>query len=174
MRVVDESRRDLLPGEVGRILVRGEPMFSGYLNDVAATEACMIDGWLDTGDNGFIDEDGYFHFFDRSKDVIKRAGENIAATEVERVLNEHPKIAEAAVIGVPDPLRDEAVKAFVVVVAGETLTEGEIQEWCARHLSKFKVPTLLEFRESLPHTSIGKIMKQVLKAEEKRARDQSA
>ena len=167
VRVVDASFRDVATGEVGRIVVRGEPIFSGYYNNQEATDACLVDGWLDTGDNGSIDADGYFHFFDRSKDVIKRAGENIAATEVERVLNEHPKIAEAAVIGVHDPLRDEAVKAFVVVREGETLTEAEITAWCARHLAKFKVPSFYEFRLSLPKTSIGKIMKHVLKAEAK-------
>ena len=169
IRVVDAEDRDLPPGEVGRILVRGEPMFSGYYRDPAATAACLRDGWLDTGDNGSMDEDGYLHFFDRSKDVIKRAGENIAATEVERVLDEHPKILESAVIGVPDPLRDEAVKACVVLRPGETMTEDEVRDWCARHLARFKVPGIVEFRGPLPRTSIGKITKFVLKAEARRA-----
>lgn len=169
IRVVDADDRDLPPGEVGRILVKGEPMFSGYYRDPAATAACLRDGWLDTGDNGSMDEDGYLHFFDRSKDVIKRAGENIAATEVERVLDEHPKILESAVIGVPDPLRDEAVKAFVVLRPGETMTEDEVRDWCARHLARFKVPGVVEFRGPLPRTSIGKITKFVLKAEARRA-----
>jgi crotonobetaine/carnitine-CoA ligase len=144
-------------------------MFSGYYRDPAATAACLRDGWLDTGDNGSMDEDGYLHFFDRSKDVIKRAGENIAATEVERVLDEHPKILESAVIGVPDPLRDEAVKACVVLRPGETMTEDEVRDWCARHLARFKVPGIVEFRGPLPRTSIGKITKFVLKAEARRA-----
>jgi carnitine-CoA ligase len=170
IRVVDEQWRDVPAGEVGRIVVRGQPLFSGYYRDPAASAACMIDGWLDTGDNGTMDEDGYFYFFDRSKDVIKRAGENIAATEVERVLDDHPKIAESAVIGVPDPLRDEAVKAFVVPKPGEALTEDEVREWCARHLAKFKVPSFVEFRGPLPRTSIGKIQKFVLKSEDRRAR----
>ena len=174
MRVVDESYADLPPEQVGRILVRGGAMFSGYYKNQEATDACLRDGWFDTGDNGSIDTDGYFHFFDRSKDIIKRAGENIAATEVERVLNEHPKILESAVIAVPDPLRDEAIKAFVVVRPGEILTQDEVREWCARHLAKFKVPSFYEFRPSLPHTSIGKIMKYVLKMEEKNASKQPA
>ncbi len=169
LRVVDESYADLPVDQVGRILVRGGAMFSGYYKNQQATDACMRDGWFDTGDNGSIDSDGYFYFFDRSKDVIKRAGENIAATEVERVLNEHPKIFESAVISVPDPLRDEAIKAFVVLRPGETMTQEEVREWCARHLAKFKVPSFCEFRPSLPHTSIGKIMKYVLKMEEKNA-----
>ena len=174
VRVVDEAYADLPVDEVGRILVRGGAMFSGYHNNPEATGACIRDGWFDTGDNGSIDSDGYIHFFDRSKDVIKRAGENIAATEVERVLNEHPKIFESAVISVPDPLRDEAIKAFVVLQPGESMTEDEVRAWCARHLSKFKVPTFCEFRPALPHTSIGKIMKYVLKMEEKNASKQNS
>jgi len=169
MRVVDDTFQDLPVDTVGKILVRGGAMFSGYYKNPQATDACMRDGWLDTGDNGSVDCDGYFHFFDRSKDVIKRAGENIAASELERVLNEHPKIFESAVIAVPDPLRDEAIKAFVVLRPGESMTEEEVRAWCARHLSKFKVPSFCEFRPSLPHTSIGKIMKYVLKLEEKNA-----
>lgn len=169
VRVVDEAYQDLPLGEIGRIVVRGQPLFSGYYKNPEATEACMVKDWFDTGDNGFLDVDGYVHFFDRSKDVIKRAGENIAATEVERVLNEHPGILESAVIGVADPLRDEAVKAFIVLRPDATTTEEEIRQWCARRLSRFKVPSFLEFRTSLPKTSIGKIMKYVLKKENSNA-----
>lgn len=169
VRVVDTSYQDLPLGEIGRIVIRGQPLFSGYYKNPEATEACMVEGWFDTGDNGSLDADGYVHFFDRSKDVIKRAGENIAATEVERVLNEHPGILESAVIGVADPLRDEAVKAFIVLRPGATTTEQEIIEWCTRRLSRFKVPSFLEFRASLPKTSIGKIMKYVLKKENSNA-----
>jgi crotonobetaine/carnitine-CoA ligase len=169
MRVVDDRYADLPIGEVGRILVRGGAMFTGYYKNDEASQTCMVDGWFDTGDNGSIDSDGYFHFFDRSKDVIKRSGENIAATEVERVLNEHPKILESAVISVPDPLRDEAIKAFIVLRPGECMNEDEVRTWCASHLAKFKVPSFCVFRESLPHTSIGKIMKYVLKMEERNA-----
>lgn len=163
IRVVDEDGRDQPPGEVGRIMVRGEPIFSGYLKDPDATGKAFRDGWLDTGDNGCFDADGYLSFFDRSKDIIKRAGENIAASEVERVLNEHPAVAESAVIAVPDPLRDEAVKAFVVLADGIALDEAALQEWCAQRLSKFKVPSFIEAIPSMPKTSIGKIQKYVLK-----------
>lgn len=167
IRVVDDDMNDRAAGEVGQIAVGGKPLFQSYFKNREATDACMRDGWFLTGDNGFFDEDGYLHFFDRSKDVIKRAGENIAATEVERVLNDHPKIMESAVIAVFDPLRDEAVKAYVVCQEGETLTEEEVREWSARYLSKFKVPSFVEFRDSLPKTSIGKIQKFILKAEHK-------
>lgn len=171
VRVVDEDWKDVPAGTVGRIVVTGSPLFSGYYKNPEASAACMVDGWLDTGDNGSMDRDGYLYFFDRSKDVIKRAGENIAATEVERVLDEHPKILESAVIGVHDPLRDEAVKAFVVMQPGESMTEDEVKAWCAQHLARFKVPSFVEFRGPLPRTSIGKITKFILKAEERERRD---
>jgi len=167
IRVIDEEGIDQPSGKPGRIMIRGHPMFSGYFKNPEATTACMVEGWFDTGDNGFFDEDGYLHFFDRSKDVIKRAGENIAASEVERVLNEHPKIAESAVISVPDPLRDEAVKAFVVLRPGEVIHVEEIQAWCLKHLAKFKAPSFYEFIDALPKTSIGKIMKYKLKQRDK-------
>ncbi|WP_221794134.1 class I adenylate-forming enzyme family protein [Aquisediminimonas sediminicola] len=163
IRVLDEDGREQVPGQAGRIMVRGEPLFSGYFRNPAATAEALRDGWLDTGDNGCFDADGYLHFLDRTKDIIKRAGENIAASEVERVLNEHPMVAESAVIAVPDPLRDEAVKAFVVPVDGTSLDEAALHDWCARHLSKFKVPSFYEFVPSLPKTSIGKIQKYILK-----------
>ena len=102
-------------------------------------------------------------FLDRKKDVIKRAGENISASEVERVLVEHPAVEEVAIIGVPDPIRDEAVKAFVVLRAGESASEEDIAAFCATRLASFKVPTIYEFRESLPKTSVGKIEKKALR-----------
>jgi len=163
VRVLGEDRRDKEANQVGRICVRGEAMFSGYYRNPEATAACMQDGWLDTGDNGYFDEQGYLYFFDRTKDIIKRAGENIAASEVERVLNEHPGILESAVIAVPDALRDEAVKAFIVLEPGMTLTEAEVRKWCASRLASFKVPSFCQFVPSLPKTSIGKIKKYLLK-----------
>ena len=165
IRVVSDAWQDLPAGQTGGIVVRGAPIFMGYFRNEEASRACMQDGWLVTGDNGWFDEDGYLHFLDRSKDVIKRAGENIAAGEVERVLAEHPAVAECAVIGVFDPLRDEAVKAVVVLRAGVAVADAELMDWCARSLAKFKVPTLFEFRDVLPKTSIGKIMKYQLRAD---------
>ena len=163
LRVLGEDGRERPPGEVGRIAVRGEAMFSGYYKNPEATAACLQDGWLDTGDNGYFDEQGYLYFFDRTKDIIKRSGENIAASEVERVLNEHPEVVESAVIAVPDALRDEAVKAFIVLGPGATLTEVGAREWCAARLASFKVPSFCEFVPRLPKTSIGKIKKYLLK-----------
>ena len=165
IRVVDETGQDLPTGQSGGIMVRGGPVFMGYYGNDAASRDSVRDGWLVTGDNGWFDADGYLYFLDRSKDVIKRAGENIAAGEVERVLSEHPAVAECAVIGVHDPLRDEAVKAVIVLRSGQTVAEAELTDWCARTLAKFKVPTLFEFRDALPKTSIGKIMKYQLRAD---------
>lgn len=165
IRVVDDEMNDVPQGATGNIVVGGKPLFQAYYKNPEATSACMRDGWFLTGDNGYFDEDGYLHFFDRSKDVIKRAGENIAATEVERVLNDHPDIHESAVIGVYDPLRDEAVMAYVVRRPGTALDEAGVIEWCGRYLAGFKVPSFVEFRDDLPKTSIGKIQKFVLKAE---------
>ncbi len=165
IRVVDDAGQDLPAGQTGGIVVRGAPVFMGYFRNPEATSTAMQDGWLTTGDNGWFDEDGYLHFLDRSKDVIKRAGENIAAGEVERVLAEHPAVEECAVIGVFDPLRDEAVKAVIVLRAGIAVTDAELAEWCARFLAKFKVPTLFEYRDALPKTSIGKIMKYQLRVD---------
>lgn len=168
VRVVDENGNDAPPGQPGELIVAGVPgrtLMKGYHNDPEATAATLRDGWLYTGDNAYLDEGGYVYFFDRKKDVIKRAGENISASEVESVLADHPLVAEAAVIGVRDDIRDEAVKAFVVPAEGATLTAEDIQTYCRDRLASFKVPTIVEFRDSLPRTSIGKIEKKTLRAE---------
>ena len=110
-------------------------------------------------------EDGLFEFVDRAKDMIKRAGENVAASEVEAVLKDHPAVFDAAVIGVPDPMRDEAIKAYIVVREGRQVTAEELIAWCASRLAKFRVPELVEFRPELPRTSVGKIQKHLLRAE---------
>lgn len=171
VRVVDDEWNDCQSGTSGAIVVRGEPMFSGYLRNEEATRASFRDGWFLTGDNGRFDDDGYLHFLDRSKDVIKRAGENVAAGEVERVLNGHPAVAESAVIGVFDPLRDEAVKAYVVLRPGAAVSAGDLAEWCATYLAGFKVPGFIEFRTDLPKTPIGKIMKYQLRSEHEVSND---
>lgn len=167
VRITDDEGAALAAGEIGEIVVSGVPgrtLFKEYYKDPDATAAALTDGWLHTGDNGWLDDDGYVFFLDRKKDVIKRAGENISASEVERVLVEHPAIEDVAVIGVPDPIRDEAVKAFVVLRAGESASEDDITAFCGTRLASFKVPTVFEFRESLPKTSVGKIEKKALRA----------
>jgi crotonobetaine/carnitine-CoA ligase len=154
-------------GEIGEILVKGVPgrtIMKEYYRDPEATAATIVDGWLHTGDNGYFDADGFLYFYDRAKDVIKRGGENISASEVEATLTGHPGIALAAVIGIPDPIRDEAVMAFVVAEAGAALDEEEVRRHCSEQLARFKVPTVIRLVDSLPTTSIGKVEKKTLRA----------
>jgi carnitine-CoA ligase len=163
--VVDEDDRELAPGEVGELVIRSPGVMLRYHRDPAATVATLRGGWLHTGDLGYRDADGYFHFVDRMKDMIKPSGENVAAGEVERVLLEHPDVVECAVVGVPDAIRSEAVKAYVVTRASSTLDLQGVRSHCGERLASFKVPTLVEFRPELPKTSIGKVNKGALRAE---------
>jgi crotonobetaine/carnitine-CoA ligase len=166
VKVVDEGGEEVLTGEVGEIVVHGVPgrtIMKEYYKDPEATAATIVDGWLHTGDNAYFDERGYLYFVDRTKDMIKRAGENVSATEVEGVLLEDQRIAMAAVIGIPDPVRDEAVMAFVVPEAGIALSEDDVVAHCKERLARFKVPSVVAIREELPTTSIGKIEKKVLR-----------
>jgi crotonobetaine/carnitine-CoA ligase len=166
IRIVDDAGGDVPTGTPGEIVVAGEPgrtLMKGYFQDPAATAAALRDGWLHTGDNGLFDERGYVYFVDRKKDMIKRSGENISASEVETVLTGHPQIVEAAVIGVPDPIRDEMVMAVVVARPGARLDATAVRDHCREHLSEFKVPTVVEFLPALPRTSIGKVEKKLLR-----------
>jgi crotonobetaine/carnitine-CoA ligase len=168
-RVVDEHGADVPPGVEGQLLVRGEPgwtLMKGYYKNPGATADAIRDGWLWTGDVVRMDPEGYFYFVDRAKDMIKRGGENVAAGEVEAVVKAHPAVFDCVVIGVPDPVRDEAIKAFVILKEGEAATAEEIVEWCRPRLSKFRVPEFVEFRDSFPRTSVGKIQKHILRREE--------
>ncbi len=167
VRIVDDEGAEVTTGEVGEIIVHGIPgrtLMQGYYKDPEATAAAIRDGWLHTGDHGWVDELGYLYFFDRKKDVIKRAGENVSAMEVETTLLEHPEIALAAVVAVPDPIRDEAVKAFVVRRPGSELQPEAIRAFCAERLAHFKVPSIVELRDELPLTSVGKVEKKALRA----------
>ena len=168
-RVVDPNGIDVPEGTPGELLVRGTPgstIMKGYFKDAYSTARTIKDGWLYTGDVVRVNEAGYFEFVDRAKDMIKRAGENIAAGEVEALIKTHPAVVDTAVISVPDHMRDESIKAFVVLSEGESPTEQEIIDYCAARLSKFRVPEFVEFRTELPRTSVGKIQKHILRAEE--------
>ena len=173
-RVVDEDGNDVPEGVPGELLVRGESgwtVMKGYFNDAGATADALRDGWLWTGDIVKVDGEGYFHFVDRVKDMIKRAGENVAAGEVEAIIKDHPNVADAVVIGVPDQMRDESIKAFVILEDGRSASEEEIIEYCASRLSKFRVPEFVEFRDDFPRTSVGKIQKHILRREEAARRE---
>jgi carnitine-CoA ligase len=172
IRIVDEQGHDVRDGESGQLLVRGEPGWSlmkGYFKNPEATAEAIRAGWLWTGDNVRVGEDGYVYFVDRAKDMIKRSGENVAASEVEAVLKAHPAVFDAAVIGVPDPIRDEAIKAFVIVREASSATAEELIGWCAERLARFRVPEFVEFRTEFPRTSVGKIQKHLLQRSELRA-----
>ena len=152
-KVVDPSGAEVPEGEAGELLVRGEPgwtIMKGYFKNPEATASTIQDGWLWTGDVVQVGEDGYFRFVDRTKDMIKRSGENVAAGEVEAVIKDHPKVADAAVIGVPDEMRDESIKAFVILKDGKSATAEEIIDYCAARLSKFRVPEYVEMRKEFP------------------------
>jgi carnitine-CoA ligase len=158
--IVDDDGHDLPAGAVGEIVVGGEPgrtIMSGYWRDPEATADTIRDGRLHTGDLGRLDEDGFLYFVERKAHTIKRAGENIAAGEVEGVLLQHPDVAEAAVVAVPDPIRDEAVKAFVVPAPGAKPTIEELTAHCAERLAPFKVPTLWSLETELPRNALGKV-----------------
>ena len=168
IRIVDDEGQDVPGGEAGQLLVRGEPGLSlmrGYFKNPEATAEAIRDGWLWTGDNVRVGEDGFVYFVDRAKDMIKRSGENVAASEVEAVLKAHPAVFDVAVIGVPDPIRDEAIKACVILREGATATPEELTAWCAARLARFRVPELVEFYNEFPRTSVGKIQKHILRAQ---------
>lgn len=152
-------------GEVGELFVSGEPgitLMRGYLSDEEATSAALDRGWLRTGDRVMVDADGFFYFVDRTKDMVKRAGENVALSEVERVINELPFVAESAVVGVPDEMLDARIHAFVVCDPGHAATQAQVLDWCRERLAKFKVPDSVTFLKALPRTAVGKIQKRSL------------
>lgn len=166
VKIIDSEGNEVEQGQSGQIIVKGIPgrtLMKGYFKNPDATEETLKDGWLHTGDNGRIGEDGYFYFVDRIKDMIKRAGENVAANEVESVIADYKGVYEAAVISIPDDMRDEAIKAYVILQAGAKVTETELIEYCMTRLAKFKVPDIIEFVEDLPRTSVGKVQKHVLR-----------
>lgn len=165
VRAVGEDFSRCDPGEIGELVVRSPGVMLGYFHDDAASEEVLHEGWVRTGDLGVCDEDGYFHFVDRIKDMLKPSGENVAASEVEQVLLSHSAVAECAVIGIPDPVRTERVVAVVVAVEGSSPTEEGLIAHCGRSLAGFKVPTVVELRDELPRTSIGKVRKGELRAE---------
>lgn len=173
VKLLNEAGRECEADELGECWVQGVPgvsLMKGYLKDPEATAATIRDGWLRTGDNLRRDSDGYLYYVNRAKDMIKRGGENVAAGEVERVLMSHPGVYEAAVIAVPDPILDEAIKAFVIPRPGAAPTAEDVIAHCRARLASFKVPSEVEFREELPRSTLDKVAKKVLVAEERARR----
>jgi len=162
-----DARRDLAPGELGQIVLRSPTLMLGYYNQPEATAEALKDGWLLTGDIGYMDEDGYFYITDRKKDLIIIGGFNVFPREIEEVLYQHPKVKEGVAIGVPDPYAGERIKVFAVLKEGETATEAELIAFFRDRLTRYKVPSAVEFREQLPKSMTGKILRRSLREEER-------
>ncbi|HOW84189.1 MAG TPA: long-chain fatty acid--CoA ligase [Spirochaetota bacterium] len=163
---LDEGTKEMPAGEPGEVIIRGPQVTSGYYNMPDESAKTVRNGWLFTGDIGQMDEDGYFYIVDRKKDMIIAGGYNIYPRDIDEVLFEHPKIMEACAIGIPDTYRGETVKAFVVLKPGESMTSEDVIEYCKQKLAKYKVPTQVEFIETLPKSGVGKILRKELRAME--------
>ncbi|RJX39997.1 long-chain fatty acid--CoA ligase [Paenibacillus pinisoli] len=165
------SGKLLPPGQLGELIIRGPQVMKGYWNRPKETEDALHNGWLRTGDLATMDEDGYFTIMDRIKDVIIASGFNIYPREVEEVLFEHPAVREAAVIGVKDGYRGETVKAYIVLKEGWQVSRGQLDRWCRERLAAFKVPQYYAFRETLPKTMVGKVLRRKLAEEDVESAD---
>ncbi len=169
---VETGDEELEPGAIGEIIIKGPQVMKGYWNLPTETANALRvgpdgqPGWFYSGDIGYMDDDGYFHMADRKKDMIIAGGFNIYPADVEAVLFEHPKVKEAAVIGVPDAYRGETVKAYIVLKEGETATAKEIIAFCKERMAAYRVPQIIEFRDDLPKSMIGKVLRRELREEE--------
>lgn len=164
---IETGTKDVETGKEGELIIKGPQVMKGYWNRPQETAESLRDGWLYTGDIAKMDEDGYFYIVDRKKDLVITGGYNVYPREVDEVLFEHPKVAEAVTVGLPDDYYGEVIKAYVVLHEGESATEEEIIEFCKQKLAKFKVPRMVEFRTALPTSAIGKILRRALVDEEK-------
>ena len=163
MKVVDDQGNEVSAGEQGEILIAGPHVMKGYWNKPEETAKAIKHGWLYTGDVGYKDEDGYFFITERKKDLIIKGGENIAPREIEEVLYSHPSVNEAAVVGIPDEVYGENIKAFVVLAPEKTATAEELIEYCQEKLKRFKSPKEIVFLEALPKSLVGKILRKELR-----------
>lgn len=162
-KVVDELGNEVPVGEVGELVVRGPNVMRGYYKMPEESVHTIRDGWLFTGDLARMDDEGYFYIVDRKKDMIIVGGFNVYPREVEEVLYSHPSVLEVAVVGVPDQNFGETVRSFVVTKPDQTVTEEELISFCAEHLAKYKIPSMIEFLEELPKNTTGKILRRALK-----------
>jgi fatty-acyl-CoA synthase len=159
----DDEGRSVPAGERGEIVMRGPKVFTGYWKDPDATAAAFVGGWFHTGDIGIRDDDGYLFIVDRLKDMIVSGGENIASSEVERVIYEHESVLEVAVVGRPDERWGEVPVAFVVLREQATATDEELLDHCRAQLARYKVPTSFTFLDALPRNPSGKVLKRELR-----------
>jgi long-chain acyl-CoA synthetase len=163
IRIVDDDGKEVPRGVKGEVIIRGESVTKGYWKRPEETGKALRGGWLYTGDLGYIDQEGYLFLVDRKKDLIIRGGENIVPAEVEDVLRQHPCVEEAGVIGVPDQVMGEAVKGFVTLKKGCSVSESELIEFTKTKLAPFKVPQEIAFVEDIPKSGVGKIMRRALR-----------
>ena len=154
---------DVADGELGEIVIRGHNIMKGYYKNPEATAAAIKDGWFHSGDIGRCDADGYLYISDRVKDMILRGGFNVYPRELEEVLMTHEAVSLCAVVGIPSDEHGEEVKAYIVKKPDATATETEIVEWCKANMASYKYPRFVEFRETLPMTATGKILKRELR-----------
>jgi long-chain acyl-CoA synthetase len=171
-RIVDAGTgTEAMPaGEVGELTIRGPQIMRGYWKNEEETREVLRDGWLYTGDLATMDGSGYVFIVDRKKDLVISCGHNVYPREIEEVLYEHPKVHDAAAIGVPHPKRGETIKIFIVPKHGESIDRQEILDWCREKLAPYKVSKEVEFRDSLPKTIVGKVLRRELREEELAAR----
>lgn len=170
---VEVGDRELPVGEVGELCIKGPQVMEGYLNMPDENAQTIRNGWFYTGDIAKADEEGYTYIVDRKKDMVIAGGFNIYPRDIEEVLYTHPKVMEVAVAGINDPYRGETIKAYVVLKEGESVTEEEVKEYCKANLAAYKVPKLIEFRDELPKTMIGKVLRRMLREEEEKKNEQS-
>jgi long-chain acyl-CoA synthetase len=163
MKIFDDNGNELPQGMEGEIVIRGPMVMKGYWNLPEATAEAIRNGWLHTGDIGYIDQDGYFFITNRKKDIIIKGGENISPRMIEEVLYSHPKVAEAAVVGLTDPVYGEDVKAFVTLKPGQTACVEELMELCKSKLKRFFVPKEIVIIQGMPKNLLGKILKKELR-----------
>ena len=162
----ETGAREMAANEVGELVIRGPQVMRGYWNKPQETAQMIRDGWLYTGDLCRIDEDGFCFIVGRKKDMILCSGFNVYPDEIDRVLMGHPAILEAATIGVPDQKRGETVKSFIVLRPGQRLTDYEVLAYCRENLAPYKVPRAVEFRDALPRSSVLKVLRRELRAQE--------
>lgn len=165
---LEAGEKELLPGEIGELVIKGDQVMLGYWNKPEETKKALRDGWLYTGDIAYRDEDGFFYIVDRKKDLIITGGYNVYPRDVEEVLYTHPAVREAVCAGVPDPYWGEMVKAYIVQKEGVSITEEEIIAFCQDKLAAFRIPKKVEFREALPKTAVGKVLRRFLVEEERK------
>ncbi len=161
-----DGKKDLPPGEPGEIVLRTPTMMLGYYKDPEETAKTIKDGWLFTGDIGHMDEDSYFYITDRKKELIITGGFNVYPREIDELIYAHPKVKEGITVGVPDSYKGEKIKVFLVLKQGVQATADEFKKYFKEHLTPYKVPSEIEFRDDLPKSAIGKILRRVLREEE--------